>query len=86
MAFYLGGGKNGAINRKNASHVSSYTFSMRVYGMNVPLQKMCVDETRIKFLSYSNEELCTITGKVINKIFTDSAFFFIHLKHSTWVI
>ena len=41
VAFYLGGGKNGAINRKNASYVSSYMFSMRVNGMNVPLQKMC---------------------------------------------
>jgi hypothetical protein len=63
VAFYLGGGENGAINRKNASYVSSYTFSTRVYGMNVLLQKMCVDKT-MKFLSYSNEELGIIMAKV----------------------
>jgi hypothetical protein len=64
VAFYLGGGETEAINRKNASYVSSYIFSMRVYGMNFPLQKMYADETRMSFWSYSNEKLGAIMAKV----------------------
>jgi hypothetical protein len=50
VAFYLGGGETGAINRKNASYVSSYILGIGVYGMNVPLKEEVCRQNQNKIL------------------------------------